>query len=228
MVGGREPRSREARPTDVTVARTPHQPRPGLRRLGVIVAALAFASGVVACGEEAPDVGTPGGGETSTPSEPTGNGTEDLHIVTTEAGFNFYGPCGNETLEHEGVTYYPPRERELLDTDLSRYVDLVEGVDPGAAAPLGSSTGRASPTAPSAVAAADLAVSTVTVASATAAPAASSPVALAPAIPLVPPPSPGDDVGTLTIFSDGMAHFESESGTTYWLHTDFAGNEWVC
>lgn len=46
---------------------------------------------------------------------------------------------------------------------------------------------------------------------------------------LVAPPGPGDDVGTLTIYSDGFAHFVSDSGDLdVWLTQEFRNYNWVC
>lgn len=47
--------------------------------------------------------------------------------------------------------------------------------------------------------------------------------------PRVVAPGPGDDVGTLVVWSDGVAHFASDSGDlTAWLVTDELTYEWVC
>lgn len=48
------------------------------------------------------------------------------------------------------------------------------------------------------------------------------------AVAMIPAPGPGDDVGTLTVFDDHLAHFVSDSGTEYWLTTQFRSNNWVC
>lgn len=41
-------------------------------------------------------------------------------------------------------------------------------------------------------------------------------------------PGPGDDVGSLTIFDDGFARFDSESGWELWLTEDERTYEWEC
>jgi hypothetical protein len=41
-------------------------------------------------------------------------------------------------------------------------------------------------------------------------------------------PGPGDDVGTLTVYDDGVAHFVSESGIEAWLDGDEREYDWVC
>lgn len=48
-------------------------------------------------------------------------------------------------------------------------------------------------------------------------------------VPLVAPPGPGDDVGTLTVYSDGFARFVSDSGLLdVWLTQEFRDYNWVC
>jgi hypothetical protein len=44
----------------------------------------------------------------------------------------------------------------------------------------------------------------------------------------VAPPGPGDDIGTLIVYSDGMARYESDSGTVEWLTTEVHTYNWVC
>lgn len=44
----------------------------------------------------------------------------------------------------------------------------------------------------------------------------------------VAPPGPGDDVGTLTVYDDGYAHFVSDSGQEYWLHEEPRDYNWIC
>ncbi|GAB3845075.1 hypothetical protein [Nesterenkonia populi] len=44
----------------------------------------------------------------------------------------------------------------------------------------------------------------------------------------VAPPGPGDDAGTLTIYDDGMAYWESESGITAWLSDEEREYNWDC
>ena len=48
-------------------------------------------------------------------------------------------------------------------------------------------------------------------------------------LPVVVAPGPGDDVGTVTIFEGGLAHFVSDSGDLQtWLTTDRIEYTWVC
>jgi hypothetical protein len=44
----------------------------------------------------------------------------------------------------------------------------------------------------------------------------------------VVPPGPGDDVGTMIVYSDGMARFESDSGRVIWLTDEKQTYNWVC
>jgi hypothetical protein len=44
----------------------------------------------------------------------------------------------------------------------------------------------------------------------------------------VVPPGPGDDIGTLTVYNDGIARFQSDSGRTIWLSTDQRTYDWDC
>jgi hypothetical protein len=46
--------------------------------------------------------------------------------------------------------------------------------------------------------------------------------------PAVAPPGPGDAVGTLVIYSDGIATFQSQSGRVIWLTNDPQSYGWVC
>ena len=45
---------------------------------------------------------------------------------------------------------------------------------------------------------------------------------------MVAPPGPGDDVGTLVIYSDGIARFESDSGAVRWLTDEPREYNFVC
>ncbi len=42
------------------------------------------------------------------------------------------------------------------------------------------------------------------------------------------PPGPGDDIGTVIVYSDGMARFESESGIVAWLIREDQEYGYVC
>ena len=48
-------------------------------------------------------------------------------------------------------------------------------------------------------------------------------------VPLVAPPGPGDDTGTLTIYDNGIAYWTSDSGNLdTWLTTTRIEYTWVC
>ncbi len=44
----------------------------------------------------------------------------------------------------------------------------------------------------------------------------------------VAPPGPGDDIGTMIVYSDGFARFESDSGWIIWLTDQEQTYGWVC
>lgn len=44
----------------------------------------------------------------------------------------------------------------------------------------------------------------------------------------VAPPGPGDDIGTMTVYSDGFARFESDSGWVIWLTDQEQTYGWEC
>jgi hypothetical protein len=48
------------------------------------------------------------------------------------------------------------------------------------------------------------------------------------AAPRVAPPGPGDDVGTLVVYADGVARFESDSGQVRWLSDEVHEYNFVC
>lgn len=48
------------------------------------------------------------------------------------------------------------------------------------------------------------------------------------AAPRVAPPGPGDDIGTLIVYGDGIARFESESGWIIWLTDVEQTYGWEC
>jgi hypothetical protein len=48
-------------------------------------------------------------------------------------------------------------------------------------------------------------------------------------VPAVVAPGPGDDIGDVTVFADGLALFESDSGDlTTWLTREQRTYNWVC
>jgi hypothetical protein len=46
--------------------------------------------------------------------------------------------------------------------------------------------------------------------------------------PRVAPPGPGDDIGTVFVYADGFAWFESDSGQSIWLTQEEQTYNWVC
>lgn len=47
-------------------------------------------------------------------------------------------------------------------------------------------------------------------------------------LPRLIPPGPGDDIGTVIVYSDGMARFESRSGNVAWLTREVQEYGYVC
>jgi hypothetical protein len=44
----------------------------------------------------------------------------------------------------------------------------------------------------------------------------------------IAPPGPGDDVGTMVVYADGTARFESDSGIVSWFTTEELTYTWEC
>jgi hypothetical protein len=44
----------------------------------------------------------------------------------------------------------------------------------------------------------------------------------------VAPPGPGDDIGTMIVYSDGFARFESDSAWIIWLTDQEQAYGWEC
>lgn len=117
----------------------------------------------------------------------------------------FYPACGNETLELDGQTWY-----QLLEGE--QEVEERRFQDGGRSSP-GPTVGQAERTG----------------VLLTASLARSSADRLAAQLPAVNPPGPGDDTGTLTVYPDGLARFESDSGRyTTWLTLEERTYGWVC
>ena len=130
---------------------------------------------------EPTSTGEPGG----TTVEPTTSVTTPPNAVEIAAvfeGFEYYGACGNETVEVGGTMFYPLFRDEQRDLDGSQYpkrYDDSDVVSPGG-------------------------------------------------LLRVPAPGPGDDIGTMIVYSDGMARFESDSGRVIWLTDREHRYNWVC
>lgn len=125
-------------------------------------------------------------------------------VVQVYEDVAFYPACGNEVLDLNGITWYqllPEEQRALRE-------------DPDDA----DSMGPALPEAFMIV-------------------RSSAPLSQGPQltlsrgihIPAVVAPGPGDDIGDVTVFGDGLARFESDSGDlTTWLTREKRTYNWVC
>ena len=153
------------------------------------------------------DTGTSSGAGDS-PTETTTGPVEtaspvELSVVQVVEDVRFYPACGNEVVEVDGVIWYPllPEERDGLDR-----THVPDASAAGLPAALADLLPAARPAAPAVVS--------------TAVPAA---------LLAIPAPGPGDDVGTLWIFSDGLAFWEADSGTLRaWLTQEERTYDWVC
>ena len=174
---------------------------------------IACGIGLAACGSggDAPAAGTAGPDSTSavsaasvetgpgtTSSSPpssspqvTGQGPAPVEIVGVYEGVNAYPACGNEPLQHDGVTWYPVMQfgYRPFDSGLQARADqilTVERVDPPGAVVQGF-------------------------------------------VRRVPSPGPGDDIGTLVVWADGVARWISDSGKLdVWMIDDEISYSWVC
>ena len=151
-----------------------------------IVLALLPLVVLAACGDDEvarpPAATSPG--TTPTTLTPTTTAPGAVPVDGVYEGVSFYPACGNETLQHEGVTWYQVQEYDYPDVWAAIFD--VERIEP--AVPLGF-RGAAR----------------------------------------VVDPGPGDDVGTLVVWADGVARFVADSGDlTAWMVDDELTYEWVC
>jgi hypothetical protein len=149
----------------------------GLVGLGVVSCSIAFAG----CGidDEAPVANQSEATVTTTPVE----------IVGVYEAVEFYPACGNETLQHQGVAWYPlkPGGIEVLDADIQPLLDEVLAVE-----------------------------------------REDSPVASVRGLRVVAP-GPGDAIGTLVVWADGVARWVSDSrDLDVWMIDDPIRYNWVC
>ncbi|MCE9623550.1 MAG: hypothetical protein K8R99_14530 [Actinomycetia bacterium] len=153
-------------------------PRDGARlaRAGLFI---ACGIGFVACGSDA------------APSHATAQSPAPVEIIGVFEDVKAYPACGNETLDHQGVTWYPVMRFGFppFDSGLQARADeilSVDRVDPPSAPVSGFA-------------------------------------------PLVPSPDPGDDIGTLVVWADGVARWVSDSGKLdVWMIDDEITYTWVC
>jgi hypothetical protein len=123
-------------------------------------------------------------------SETTAMATPSVEIVGVYEAIGFYPACGNETLDHEGVTWYPLAHSgfDPMDPALQDRADEVLAVE-----------------------------------------REDSPVAGVHGLARVPSPGPGDDIGTLVVWADGVARWVSKSrDLDVWLIDDEIVYTWVC
>lgn len=160
-----------------------------LLRLG----ALALTVGVLlaACGDDAaPATSTlPASVPAESPvSSPVSS--EPVAIVGVHEGVEFYPACGNEILDHLGVTWFSivAAGGVPVDPALQPQVDEVFSSE-----------------------------------------REPSPVAGKRGLVRVAAPGPGDDIGTLVVWADGVARWVSDSGDLdQWLVADEIQYMWVC
>lgn len=131
-------------------------------------------------------------------------------VQETITGVAYYPACGNTPLELDGVTWYPYVPTNLDEFPMPSASGLIGG----------RGFSRAVVGAPVPV----LVVPAVARAAVPAVPAVARAIA-----PAVAAPGPGDDVGTVVIYDNGLAHFTSDSGNlTTWLTTKKITYAWVC
>lgn len=168
---------------------TSHRIRPAL-------AAIVLAGALVACGSD--DQGSTASVSTAGTSSPTSiepppnaNPTEGpVEILGVYESVEFYPACGNETLDHQGSTWYPliNATYDAPDPELQERADLVLDVD-----------------------------------------RETSPVTGRQGLVRVVAPGPGDDVGTLVVWADGVARWVSESrDLDVWMINDEITYNFVC
>ena len=206
IVPGREPTGRAGRQT-----------RMHLRSRLAIFTGLLLAWGVLgACGSDGSASNASGTIEPPTATEPSTtepSATEPLPtepvattppepvdtaapmgapvaIVDVAEAVAFYPACGNERLDHDGVTWSPVVRAgsAAMNDELQARADEIFAVDRD-----------------------------------------ESPVAGVQGFARVVAPGPGDDVGTLVVWADGVARWVSDSGDLdVWMIDDEVPYYWVC
>jgi hypothetical protein len=172
-------------------------------RVGVLTLAVGLL--FAACTDEQAPISTAlVASETSTTIEPSTNSgpsssvssvslvpaPDPVSIAGVYEAIDFYPACGNETLDHRGVTWFPivAAGGKPLDPALQPHVDEILAVD-----------------------------------------REMSPVTGVQGIVRVVEPGPGDDIGTLVVWEDGVARWVSDSrDLDVWMIDDEIRYMWVC
>ena len=126
----------------------------------------------------------------SLPSDTTAAATPPVEIVGVYEAIEFYPACGNETLDHQGVTWRTLVHSgfDPMDPELQERIDEVLAVE-----------------------------------------REHSPVAGVHGLTRVPSPGPGDDIGTLVVWADGVARWVSASrDLDVWMINDEIVYTWEC
>jgi hypothetical protein len=132
-----------------------------------------------------------------------GCGTSGVDRNTPGASYD-YGAPGAVVAIYAGVAYYPACGNETLNFDDREWFPF----DPSNAADLPSDPLSEVPGSDTSAAAVS---------------------AFAGPVGAVVAPGPGDDVGTLVIYQNDLAYWESDSGTlSTWLTTSKIEYDWVC
>jgi hypothetical protein len=127
---------------------------------------------------------------TASPSSSALLGTAPVEIVDVVDAVGFYPACGNETLDHQGTTWFTLANAAYgsVDPSFEQRADVVLSIDREA-----------------------------------------SPVMGRQGLVRVVEPGPGDDIGTLVVWADGVARWVSDSGDLdVWLIDDELTYNWVC
>jgi hypothetical protein len=169
---------RRAPRTIPSVDRTEGRPAPSAGRrvalgAGLVAAAVALTVAVVV---------RDGNDDVASPTDSI------VPITAVYEGVEFFPACGNETLSHLGVTWYPIQRDPSVGEAMLEAIERVDSVE------------REQP-----------------------------PVGIARGLAGGFEPRPGDDVGTLVIWADGVAMWFSDSGNLgQFLVDDEMESAWMC
>ena len=154
--------------------------------IGVVSCSISFAG----CGTDDPAPAASVSGATVASVSGTTVAATPVEIVGVYEAIEFYPACGNETLAHQGVTWYVlvHSGTDPMDPNLQDRIDEVLRVE-----------------------------------------REDSPVSGPQGFARVPTPGPGDDVGTLVVWADGVARWVSDSrGLDVWMIDDSIRYIWEC